>query len=62
MDTARPLLEQATALAGAPADTWFFYGQTLTAARSSDAAAAYQHYLEADPNGPHATEARRALR
>jgi tetratricopeptide (TPR) repeat protein len=62
MGGARLLLEQATGLAGAPADSWFFYGQTLTAAHSTDAAAAYQHYLDADPNGAHVTEARRAMR
>ncbi len=54
------LLQQATAIEGATPDAWFYLGEVLTAAHSADAAAAYQHYLDAAPSGPHAAAARRA--
>jgi tetratricopeptide (TPR) repeat protein len=57
---ARALLEQATGLAGAPADAWFYLGEALSAAHSSTAADAYAHYLEMAPSGEHAAAARRA--
>lgn len=53
------LLQQATGTEGATPDAWFYLGEVLSAAHSGDAAAAYQHYLDAAPNGPHAAAARR---
>lgn len=52
-------LQQATAIDGCTPDAWFYLGEVLSAAHSADAAAAYQHYLDAAPNGAHAPAARR---
>lgn len=56
------LLQQATSGEAATPDAWFYLGEVLSEAHSPDAAAAYQHYLDAAPNGPHAAAARRGMR
>ena len=56
------LLQQVTSGTSPMPDAWFYLGEVLTAAHSGDARAAYQHYLDAAPNGSHASAARRAVR
>jgi tetratricopeptide (TPR) repeat protein len=56
------LLQQATTGEGVTPDAWFYYGEVLAAAHSADASAAYQHYVDLAPNGPHAAAARRGAR
>ncbi len=58
---ARAALSEASELAGAPPETWFFLGEALSGARSPEARAAYEHYLELAPSGSFAERARRAV-
>ncbi len=58
---ARDALTEASTMAGAPSETWFFLGEVLSGARAPEARAAYEHYLEVAPSGTYADRARRAV-
>ncbi|MBK8169780.1 MAG: tetratricopeptide repeat protein [Sandaracinaceae bacterium] len=58
---ARDALREATSLAGAPPDAFFWYGEALSDTDAAAARAAYTHYLELAPQGEFASRARRAL-
>lgn len=60
-DAARTALHDATALVGAPAEAFFWYGESLTDTDATAARAAYTHYLELAPQGEFAARARRAM-
>lgn len=53
-------LREATAIPGAPAEVWFFLGESLAGYNSPAAREAYGRYLELAPQGMHAALARRA--
>lgn len=61
-DRAARLLREATEVEGAPADAWFFLGESLAGSNSPEARAAYEAYLERAPRGAYASRARRAIR
>lgn len=56
-----PLLE-ASKLEGARAEIFFYLGEALAARKSAEARAAYERYLELEPNGAHRRRAERAIR
>ena len=53
-------LREAAAIPGAPAEVWFFLGESLAGYNSPAAREAYGRYLELAPQGTHAAVARRA--
>ena len=59
-EQAREALRQASEIDGAPPDVHFWLGESLAAANSPEARAAYQRYLELAPDGEYASRARRA--
>jgi tetratricopeptide (TPR) repeat protein len=61
METARTELREGAQLAGAPAEVFFWLGESLGGKITPDAQAAYQRYLRLDPSGKYADRARRAL-
>jgi tetratricopeptide (TPR) repeat protein len=59
---ARDTLREASELAGAPAETWFWLGEALTSSNAAQAREAYQHYLDSgSTDDTLAGRARRAL-
>ena|GEM_PF-3463702 len=58
---ARPLLVQATALEGVPADAFFWLGEASSSVDTAAARTAYQRYIELAPSGEFVARARRAL-
>lgn len=55
-------LREASQQAGAPADTYFYLGEALSADKDkAGAQAAYKRYLELAPNGPYRQRAHRAI-
>jgi tetratricopeptide (TPR) repeat protein len=58
---AQPRLIQAVALAGVPAEAYFWLGECLTKTKALGASERYAKYLELDPNGAYAARAKRAL-
>lgn len=60
-DAARRLLRQSTSLPGAPADAWFYLGESLSRDNSPAARDAYEQYLERKPNGHLSDRAHRAI-
>ena len=61
-DRAVEVLTQATASKDAPAEAYFWLGESLSSHRSSDAMVAYRAYLERSSEGRYAIRAHRALR
>jgi len=62
MPEARDTLRQASELAGAPSETWFWLGEALAGANSPESRAAYQRYLDSTPaDDTLAGRARRAI-
>jgi predicted Zn-dependent protease len=59
-DAVASLLE-ASARADAPAETHFFLAEALAGRKTADSRAAYERYLELEPQGPHAKRAERAI-
>ncbi len=59
--TAQPLLREATALAGAPAEAHFFLGEASVGVDAAVTRAAYERYVQLAPAGEFAARARRAL-
>ncbi|MCZ6805600.1 MAG: tetratricopeptide repeat protein [Deltaproteobacteria bacterium] len=60
-DAARRLLRQSTLLPRAPAEAWFYLGESLSRDNSPAARNAYEQYLERKPNGHLSDRARRAI-
>lgn len=59
---ARERLQEAVALSGAPAAAHFWLGEALSGFNARDARAAYERYLELNPEGPFAARAQAAIR
>jgi tetratricopeptide (TPR) repeat protein len=59
--SARRLLREATTLPDAPAEAWFYLGETLSRDNSPAARQAYEQYLRAVPSGSLAARARKAI-
>ena len=60
-DAARRLLRQSISMPRAPAEAWFYLGESLARDNWPDARAAYEEYLERRPNGHLSDRARRAI-
>lgn len=60
-DAARRLLRQSTSMVRAPAEAWFYLGESLARDNWPDARAAYEEYLARRPNGHLSDRARRAI-
>ena len=61
-DTARSALREAVGIEGVPPEAWFWLGEALSSDNAPESRAAYEKYLELDPDGPYASRARRAVR
>ena len=61
-DAARAALRQAVEIDGAPPEAWFWLGEALSGENAPESRAAYEKYLELEPDGPYASRARRAVR
>ncbi len=60
-DPAKQKLLEAVTLNGAPTETHFWLGESLSKTKSQGASESYARYLDLDPNGAYAARARRAL-
>jgi tetratricopeptide (TPR) repeat protein len=61
VEAARPLLREATALPGVPAEAFFFLGEATVGVDTPATRAAYERYLELAPTGEFVERARRAI-
>jgi tetratricopeptide (TPR) repeat protein len=61
-ENARRELRTATESGQAPPEAFFYLGEALSGDNAPEARAAYQRYLELEPEGPFANRARRAIR
>jgi tetratricopeptide (TPR) repeat protein len=57
----RDVCEKALAAYGTPAELHFWLAEALTKLKSAAATEHYAHYLDAEPSGPYAARAKRAL-
>jgi hypothetical protein len=60
-DEARAALRAATEIDAVPGEAWFFLGEALSGENAPEARAAYERYLELEPEGPYAKRAQRAI-
>jgi plasmid stability protein len=61
-EEARTALREAVAIEGVPPEAWFWLGEALSGENAPESRAAYEKYIELDPDGPYASRARRAVR
>ncbi len=61
LESARALLREAGAIANAPAEVFFWLGESLGGKITPEARTAYHRYLELEPSGKYADRATRAL-
>lgn len=62
LEQARFVLRRAVQQAGAPAEAYFFLGESLAGSNTPDASEAYRQYLNLAPQGQFASRASRAIR